>query len=128
MAHTRGYQPKRREIFFTGIDFIDENYGFVCGYNGSILKTSDGGEHWEKIRNGNNIFKSHYRFNDIAANAGFGYAVAEDGIMIWFDSKENQIRLVKDVPHFNIRGIFIGEYNHGTIVGSVGKIYDFTGN
>ena len=31
---------------FTDVDFIDSNYGTVVGSNGTILRTTDGGNSW----------------------------------------------------------------------------------
>jgi len=35
-----------------GIDFLDQNTGYVVGYNGKILKTTNGGSYWYKLESG----------------------------------------------------------------------------
>lgn len=38
------------------ISRVDEKTAVAIGINGSIIKTSDAGKHWEKLRNGNSIW------------------------------------------------------------------------
>lgn len=34
---------------FQDLEFVDEEVGYVCGFNGRLLKTTDGGENWNGL-------------------------------------------------------------------------------
>ena len=58
-----------------GVSFIDNNTGWVCGYGGTILKTTDGGNTWNNISlNISNARSGGFWFFD--ANNGF-FAVGD---------------------------------------------------
>lgn len=42
--------------FFTGVDFVNDNVGYVVGEYGSVYKTENGGNSWESCRAGNSVF------------------------------------------------------------------------
>lgn len=68
---------------FTAVYCMDENNVWICGYNGSIQHTIDGGATWKKIRNGNKITQPRYRLKDIVfKDSQTGWAVGENGIVI----------------------------------------------
>ncbi|WP_276134665.1 WD40/YVTN/BNR-like repeat-containing protein [Polluticoccus soli] len=68
---------------FTAIHAQSENELWVCGYNGSIYYTSNGGEKWEQFRSGNDIKKPRYRLLDIYfKDRTNGWAVGEEGVVI----------------------------------------------
>jgi photosystem II stability/assembly factor-like uncharacterized protein len=57
---------------------------YTCGSEGSICVTKDGGQHWETLRNGNDLRKPKYRLKDIVFVDGQrGYAVGEQGVVIY---------------------------------------------
>ncbi len=73
-----------------GIFFYDANNGYVCGNNGIILRTTNGGAHWDTVHTG--IYDPH--LNDIFfATVNEGWAVGNsgkilhstDGGQIWKD-------------------------------------------
>lgn len=71
---------------FMAITALNENELWACGINGSIMHTVNGGKHWEKQRNGNDITIPRYRLLDILfKDALHGYAVGENGIVIYTD-------------------------------------------
>lgn len=71
---------------FTAIHARNEYEAWTCGYNGSIWKTNDGGQTWQRMRNGNDISKPRYRLLAICMkNALEGFACGEDGLVIYTD-------------------------------------------
>lgn len=42
--------------FFTGVDFVNNNVGYVVGEYGSVYKTENGGNSWQSCRTGNSVF------------------------------------------------------------------------
>jgi photosystem II stability/assembly factor-like uncharacterized protein len=71
---------------FTGCYGKDPQTVWVCGYNGSIFKTTDGGIHWQRLRNGNDLLLPRYKLLDMLfLDDDHGYAVGENGLVIYTD-------------------------------------------
>lgn len=71
---------------FTAIHAYGINNIWISGYSGSIFHSTDGGENWERKRNGNDLTKPHYKLLDILfTDATHGYAIGEDGLLIYTD-------------------------------------------
>jgi hypothetical protein len=60
----------------TSLKFINNEIGYVCGNNGILLKTSDGGESWEKIARG---LTSHWLKQIIVVDSSIFIVGVEDG-------------------------------------------------
>jgi photosystem II stability/assembly factor-like uncharacterized protein len=59
---------------------------WMCGYNGSVVHTADGGNSWQTLRNGNDITLVRYRLLDIVfKDEQHGWAVGEAGKVIYSD-------------------------------------------
>ncbi len=68
-----------------GISFVDENHGWICGHNSTLLKTTNGGDTWESV----NFSEEGYDFDDIAfvdENIGvcYGYTQLEGAGLYYF--------------------------------------------
>lgn len=60
------------------------NTVWICGYNGSMFVSYDGGDSWQRKRNGNDITLPRYRFLDfIFIDAAHGFAIGEDGLLVY---------------------------------------------
>jgi len=71
---------------FKALDVRSNLEVWACGYNGSIYHTTNGGQHWDRKRNGNDITKPRYHLQDLLfIDAQHGYAVGEDGLVIYTD-------------------------------------------
>lgn len=109
---------------FTAIHAYENNSLWMCGYNGSIFHSEDGGGRWEKKRNGNAITKPRYRLLDIAfADALHGYAVGENGLVIYTDDGGGHWMEYQSFTHVHLRSIAIK--NDGTvfICGDEGSLF-----
>ncbi len=72
---------------FTALHCPDKNTVWTCGYEGSIYKSDNAGQTWERMRNGNDLTRKKYRLLDIFfPDPQHGYAVGEDGVMIYSDN------------------------------------------
>jgi photosystem II stability/assembly factor-like uncharacterized protein len=68
---------------FTALHANNANELWVCGYNGSIFRSTNGGQSWEKQRNGNSLANKKYHLLDIYfKDSNNGWAVGEDGLVI----------------------------------------------
>jgi photosystem II stability/assembly factor-like uncharacterized protein len=71
---------------FKAVKAYGPDEAWTCGYNGSIFHTTNGGQSWERMRNGNNITKPSYKLLDIVfTDPLHGYAIGEEGVFIYSD-------------------------------------------
>jgi photosystem II stability/assembly factor-like uncharacterized protein len=84
---------------------VTENLVFVVGDNGTILKTTDGGENWVQKTSGSNLNLIKVQF----ANANIGCAVSASGTLLktidggenWSLISNSVIANVSDLSYFN---------------------------
>ena len=68
---------------FTAMAIIDHNL-WACGANGGIYRSTDDGDHWQCLRNGNDITHPHYSLRTIYfSNYREGWAAGDDGKVIY---------------------------------------------
>ncbi len=111
---------------FTAMD-IHENVIWICGANGSIYLTNDGGDNWRKLRNGNDITIPHYGLRSIIfKDMDSGWAVGDDGIFIHSDDGGLHWAEYKKFTTNNLRSITVCPNNDLITVGDNGTIYRIT--
>jgi photosystem II stability/assembly factor-like uncharacterized protein len=119
--------------YYTGIDFIDANNGFISGGNpttntGTILTTTDGGANWTVLNPGSSRL---YRLDMV--NANVGYAAGLGGAIYKYTStvgiKEisaNDLNLVNYPNPFNTNSTI--DLNGYVLTGNANlEIYDLKG-
>jgi len=73
---------------FSSIDIITENDVWVCGTYGSIFHTTNGGNSWSRLRNGNDLLLPQYHLHDILfIDDVNGWAVGDNGLIIHTDDR-----------------------------------------
>lgn len=71
---------------FNSISAIDSLHIYVSGLSGFVVKTSDGGKTWKRLRNGSNLTLPNYQLWDLLfVSEQKGYAVGEKGLVIYTD-------------------------------------------
>jgi len=71
---------------YTAVWMIDAQTAFTCGGEGSICVTHNSGKDWTTLRNGNDLTHPKFRLQNLAfLNASKGYAVGENGVIIYTD-------------------------------------------
>lgn len=84
-AHTWQEQDIRNDNF-TQVFAASRDVAWVCGYNGSIYKTGNGGRNWECMRPANSAFGLKYRLLAITAFSDREImACGEEGCVIYSD-------------------------------------------
>jgi photosystem II stability/assembly factor-like uncharacterized protein len=109
---------------FKSICALNENEYFTCGYNGSIYHTSDGGNHWECLRNGNDLsLKSYHLLAIYFTNSKKGYTVGEDGIALYTSDGGHTWNPIDSFPKNTFR--FISPCSNGDLLigGDYGTLY-----
>lgn len=78
---------------FTGIDFISNQEGLVCGQQGSIRKTEDGGQTWRTVSKGNRPVVGRKNLYDIEYHSsGKAYVCGDIGdLFVSFDGGEDWV-------------------------------------
>lgn len=70
-----------RGDFYRAAHFVDPQLGYVVGEFGSILKTTDAGASWTKIKKGSTLSNPKRRFRDVYfVNANEGGIAGADGL------------------------------------------------
>lgn len=93
----------------TSVHFIDDRQGWAAGHDGTILATSDGGEHWQVLREERG--KERVLLSVWFENASHGLAVGQFGLVLetrdagktWqerrlVDGEAGEIHLLQIVP------------------------------
>lgn len=93
--------------YFTGIWFIDNKTGFVCGFNGGIYKTINGGLSWNEIYKSNSVLKKRIHFNDILFESNLvGWVSGYDGLLMKTTNGGNTWKQVKTYTTHNLKNMF----------------------
>jgi serine/threonine-protein kinase len=105
------------------IAFIDDSTGFACGYNGTLLKTTNGGNTWISILDTLNPF-GKLNFYDIEfVSSSYGFIAASEGNLLSFDPVTGYLQRVNTPATESLFDIFFLK-NSGTgfIAGAGGTI------
>jgi photosystem II stability/assembly factor-like uncharacterized protein len=109
---------------FTAIYAQSEHELWVCGYNGSVFHTSNGGETWEKLRSGNDIKKPRYHLLDIYfKDHNNGWAVGEEGVIIHTEDGGRNWSLYRKITDAALRCITQTPDGNLIVCGDNGSLY-----
>jgi photosystem II stability/assembly factor-like uncharacterized protein len=71
---------------FTAMDIHGEEI-WMCGANGGVYHTANGGADWERLRNGNSLALPRFMLRDILfTTSQQGWAVGDDGLLIYSEN------------------------------------------
>jgi photosystem II stability/assembly factor-like uncharacterized protein len=97
---------------------------WMCGYAGSVYHTTDGGAHWQKQRNGNDITLPRYDLLDIKfKDEQNGWAVCDDGKVLHSDDGGNHWEEYDRFTTNALRSIAICPNNDLLVAGDNGSIF-----
>ncbi len=111
--------------FFKDLHFLDANTGYVFGYQGSIFKTDNGGEKWQRLRNGNDFAAKRMHFQSVCfITRDEAYAVGEDGLVVHTTNGWYDLKVVKSFTSQHLRNV---AYHNGYVYvcGDEGTVYRF---
>lgn len=111
--------------FYRAVHFPSANVGYAVGYTGTILKTTDAGKSWEKLRNGDKIFVGDKPFRSVFfADEEKGFIVGDNGLFWLTSDGGEQWQEVRDFPDVDLHDVFFLNGN-GYIVGDKGQVFHF---
>jgi photosystem II stability/assembly factor-like uncharacterized protein len=104
--------------FFRAVHFPDSENGYVVGATGTILKSTDGGRNWERIRHGGGVLQSDVRFRDLYfLDAERGYLVGEQGVCWRTRNGGEDWEVVEGLPEYDFYGISVQALSNGSLSG-----------
>ncbi len=83
-------RSSKQNTVLTGAHFVSENVGWVCGVDGVILRTENGGISWMRERT-----NTLYNIQELFFNGNTGYAVGEKGTILkyYYDGHSKPLNL-----------------------------------
>lgn len=100
---------------------------WMCGYNGSIYHTTDGGNNWSRVRNGNDITLPRYNLMGILfKDAQNGWAVCDNGKVIYTDDAGNHWEEYDQFTTSSLRSIALCPNGDLLVAGDNGGLYRIT--
>ncbi len=108
--------------YFKDVQFIDENVGYICGYNGSILKSTNAGASWNFLRDGDKILVKDKRFAALHfVDEELGFLVGNGGLCWRTINGGDKWQVVKNLPDYDFTTVFTFD-NHAFIGSKEGKL------
>ncbi len=113
--------------FFRSVHFPTASVGYAVGSSGTIIKTTDGGENWSKLRDGSSHFVSTEPFKAVFfTSEKNGYIVGDKGLFWYTENGGDDWEQVENFPSdVDFAGICLRPNGAGIIVGSKGRIFRF---
>jgi photosystem II stability/assembly factor-like uncharacterized protein len=111
---------------FMSLCFINDTIK-MCGYNGSIYSSSDGGNSWTMLRNGNDFTIPHHGLLDIMfSDSLHGWIACDDGTLLYSNDGGNHWSEFETFTSEAIRSFALCPNNDILAVGDNGNIYRIT--
>jgi len=109
---------------FISMHCLTENELWVCGYRGSIFHTTDGGQSWDKQRNGNSLTQKSYLLLDIFfKDKTHGWACGENGLLIYTTDGGNKWKEYKKFTDNALRSMTMAPDGKLLLCGDNGTLY-----
>lgn len=108
------------------IDFPSYNTGFLTGFEGNILKTTDRGKTWQNMRTGNHLLYKSYNFTQAHfISESIGVVATYEGDILYTQNGGHNWEVIKGLNQKTIRDIQLFNYKSGMAVGDGGTIFFF---
>ena len=112
--------------FFTDLHFPTSNIGYACGFSGSLLKSTNAGISWERVRNGNRLIQKNYQFNHVHFfDADHGVVVGQHGVALYTDNGGGEWKELEGIPDIHLYGAWMTSSRSGIIAGDEGYLVLF---
>lgn len=113
--------------YFFDIDFITNKIGYVCGWEGSIYKTSNSGETWKNIHNKNQAFSSRHHYENIDfIDENIGVVCGYLGEVLYTNDGGKTWKKILTNTKTNFHSIFLYNRNKIFVGGENGEFLEIT--
>ena len=108
---------------FVDVMFVNNEIGYLLGYNGVFYKTLDGGKNWKKNENINHFLKGKHRFRKMAYFDAFRLmVVGDEGIVAYSNDAGDSWMRVKTETTENLYNLETVRKNKAFCVGNNGTM------
>ncbi len=108
--------------FFKDVHFPSKEVGYICGFSGSILKSTNSGATWKFLRDGDKLLVPDKRFNALHFESEeHGYLVGNNGLCWRTTNGGKKWQVLKKLPHYDFTGVFVFD-THAFIIAEEGKL------
>lgn len=108
------------------IDFPSYNTGYITGFEGNILKTTDRGKTWQSMRTGNHLLYKSYNFTQSHfISESIGVVATYEGDILYTQNGGYHWEVIKGLNQKTIRDIQLFNQKSGMAVGDGGTIFLF---
>ncbi len=101
------------------VDFVDNNNGFIAGYSGTFLRTTDAGENWEAYYIGRNELIRRISFVDVNT----GWAIGHRGSIFHTTDGGKSWSVQLEVKNTYLRDVDFADARNGWVVGHDANIW-----
>lgn len=100
------YQLAVTGDYYKDVHFPSSQVGYICGYGGNILKSTDGGYQWDYLRNGDRLLVSNKRFNALHfEDETHGYIVGNNGLCWRTIDGGKHWQVIKKLPKYDFLAV-----------------------
>jgi len=100
-------------------EFVSEDVGFIAGYSGTVLRTTNAGQNWDAIYIGRNELIRRMSF----VNQSTGWAVGHRGSIFHTKDAGQTWEVQKELPGVYLRDVDFADENNGWVVGHNANIW-----
>ncbi len=112
--------------FFVALDFPTPQIGWLVGRGGNVYQTTDGGESWSRVRNGNLPWMPRHQYHDISFwDEQHGYLVGDEGLVRWTEDGGASWGQLEVQTDEHLHGIVLTSARTGFIGGKSGVLLAF---
>ncbi len=100
-------------------EFVSEDIGFIAGYSGTVLRTTNAGQNWDAIYIGRNELIRRMSF----VNQSTGWAVGHRGSIFHTKDAGQTWAVQKELPGVYLRDVDFADESNGWVVGHNANIW-----
>lgn len=111
--------------FFKTIQFVDSETGYICGFQGSVLKTTDGGATWQNTNRKNGAFFRGTKLESLHFfDENIGLVCGLSGTLLYTDNGGEDWKKVNLNTSENLRTVFFTQNNKAIVAGDKGLMWE----
>jgi photosystem II stability/assembly factor-like uncharacterized protein len=114
-----------RGDYFKKIHFPLADVGYICGFQGSVLKTDDGGQTWQQIHRSSGAFFRGTKLNSLHFyDENTGMVCGLRGVLFFTENGGNDWKKIDLQSSENLRAVFMVSSQKAIVAGDNGKMWE----